>query len=282
MGSGTNLRRLAEQVCGEKQLSLDALVGEGTFKQTYRAADASGNIIALKVHRPELTSERVNRELEAMQRCSHPSVGRLIDVGVSRADEQPFLWSIEPFCAGGTLAEAVQGGAIPRARLVEIGGHLVSAIEHIAGLGLVHRDIKPDNIMFSEVHGTPVIVDFGLVRDLNAVSLTASWQMRGPGTPLYASPEQLNNDKLLIDWRSDQFSLAVTLFVSGFGFHPFLEDGEQPVQAIDRVANRNALPARARSLLAGSGLTTLARMLSPHPVSRFRKPAALLQAWNEL
>jgi hypothetical protein len=58
---------------------------------------------------------------------------------------------------------------------------------------------------------TPALVDFGLVRDLSETSLTASWLPRGPGTPLFASPEQLNNEKALIDWRSDQFSIGVIL-----------------------------------------------------------------------
>jgi len=105
-------------------------------------------------------------------------------------------------------------------------------------LDLVHRDIKPANIMFKEGLETPVLVDFGIVRDLAATSLTQTWSPIGPGTPFFASPEQLNNEKHLIDWRSDQFSLGVTLYFARTARHPYqLEMGSCPARPLVGPSN---------------------------------------------
>src|SRR5207244_520254 len=84
--------------------------------------------------------------------------------------------------------------------------------------------------------GVPVIIDFGVVRDLADSSLTKTHLARGPGTPLYAPPEQLNNRKALIDWRSDQFSLGITLSYCAFGVHPYAQAGDVDTVVVDRVA----------------------------------------------
>jgi len=75
--------------------------------------------------------------------------------------------------------------------------------------------------MFRSGSDNPVLVDFGLVRALDDSSITQSWLMMGPGTPYFASPEQLNNDKYLISWLSDQFSLALTTAFALTSRHPF-------------------------------------------------------------
>jgi serine/threonine protein kinase len=146
-----------------------------------------------------------------MQRCSHPNIGRLSAIAGFYHDGIEYLLSAEEFLSGGTLTARLRRGLLRMDELRRFGTQLVSAVAHIASHDLVHRDIKPDNILFRIDDITPVIIDFGLVRDLVGTSLTQTWLMRGPGTPLFAPAEQLRNEQTLIDWRSDQFSLGVVI-----------------------------------------------------------------------
>jgi serine/threonine protein kinase len=157
---------------------------------------------------------------------------------------------------------------------------LVDAVGHISSLGLVHRDLKPDNIMFRSPGGPPVVVDFGLVRDLRQSSLTKTWLPHGPGTPYYAPPEQLNNEKPMIDWRADQFSLGVVLTMCGLGRHPYELAGLNALQVVDRVARREAAAPDFTTWATTNGLTALVRMVAPWPIARFRTPALLASAWQ--
>ena len=186
---------------------------------------------------------------------------------------------MEEFCAGGTLQ---QRAPLQAGDCLGIGAHLVDALQHIADLDLVHRDIKPENLMFREKNGSvPVVVDFGLVRNLGDTSITPSWWDRGPGTPYFASPEQLNNDKSLIDWRSDQFSLGVTLAFLIFGFHPYAVRTEDPGRTVSSVGNRNGPTERFVAAATRCGLPALVRMVSPWPVKRYRTPEMLTNIWKE-
>jgi serine/threonine protein kinase len=160
---------------------------------------------------------------------------------------------------------------------------MIDVLNHLHGLDLVHRDIKPDNILLRNNGFDPVLVDFGLVRDLTATSLTASWALRGPGTPYFASPEQLNNQKDLIDWRSDQFSLGVVASFCQFGLHPY-QTPDEPVFAsttVDRVASRGDFGSSFLNSVQNNGCAFLQKMVSPWPVSRYRNPANLVSAINE-
>src|SRR5262249_941928 len=159
---------------------------------------------ALKLYKQGASSRRSQREIDAMRRCEHPNIARLLRVETFEYSAEEFIVTIEEFLPGGTLTDL---GQIDVPTCLEIGKQLIAAIKHISSLGLVHRDLKPDNIMFRSDRKTPVIVDFGVVRDLLDTSLTPSWAARGPGTPFFAAPEQLNNEKHQIDWRADQFSL---------------------------------------------------------------------------
>jgi serine/threonine protein kinase len=217
-----------------------------------------------------------------MQRCSHPNIGRLTAIAQFYHDGVQYLLSIEEFLSGGTLRARLQNGLLSREEMRNIGGQLVSAIAHIASLDLVHRDIKPENILFRADGITPVVVDFGLVRDLVRTSLTESWFMRGPGTPYFASPEQLCNEKPLIDWRSDQFSLGIVVALSTFGFHPYQEETASLTQTVDCVAERRPQTIRFTEAAERAGMAILSRMTAPWPVERFRTPSALQRAWEEV
>jgi serine/threonine protein kinase len=125
-----------------------------------------------------------------------------------------------------------------------------------------------------------VLVDFGLVRDLRKSSVTVTWATCGPCTPLYASPEQLTNDKTIIGWRSDQFSLGVVLAFAGLGMHPFARPGDDPAQTVLRVEAREGPSAEFIEAATRKGLPVVIQMVGNWPVERIRKPADLLNAWQ--
>jgi serine/threonine protein kinase len=270
---------VARAVCAERELAFGELVGSGAFKHTFRATTAAGALLALKIFKSP--SARDAREISALKRCNHSSIARLHDVGTRPLEGVSYTYSLEEFLDGGTLTKRLAGGVFERGHLVDLGTPLIEAVGHIAALDLVHRDLKPDNIMFRAA-GTPVVVDFGLVRDLSETSLTKTWAMRGPGSPFFSAPEQLNNDKHLIDWRTDQFGLGVVLTLAGMGRHPYAEPTSSPHDIVDRVAQRqppsNAFIAWART----NGLDVLVKAVAPWPAKRYRTPADFEQAWRKV
>jgi len=277
----SGLGEVAESYCQANGHKFVRPVGSGAFKETFEVILATGEPQALKVYKPGYSPERTVRELNAMQRCSHPNIGRLTAIASFYHEGVQFLLSTEEFLAGGTLSAKLERGPLKVAETWVLGRTLVDAVAHIASNDLVHRDIKPDNIMFREDGMTPVIVDFGLVRDLERTSLTQTWHLRGPGTPLFAPPEQLRNEKALIDWRADQFSLGVVLAYSAFGFHPYQHDDDSLGQTVERVAERNPQGQRFVQAATESGLRYLIRMSAPWPIQRFRTPEELQQVWCE-
>jgi serine/threonine protein kinase len=162
-----------------------------------------------------------------------------------------------------------------------LGSGLMLALEHLHGLALVHRDIKPENVMYRTADSDlPIIVDFGLVRDLTASSITQSWFAQGPGTPLFAAPEQLNNQKELIDWRTDQFAVGISLAFAHFGYHPHSLENDVGFECVDRVAGWQGPSARFRLDVERIGMPVLLQMVSPYPVQRVRTPRKLLTTWQ--
>jgi serine/threonine protein kinase len=279
MPADPKLQEVAQAICRARKLTLGSEVGAGAFKHTFKVRAAKGRARALKLYRKAGADARTQREVDAITRCSHPGIARfeLVDTWKDGADE--YVYSLEEFLAGGTLTKRLTGGPLPAADVGGLATHLVDAVGHIAFLGLVHRDLKPDNIMFRTASGPPVIVDFGLVRDLSQSSLTKTWLPHGPGTPYYAAGEQLNNEKPMIDWRTDQFALGVVLTMCGLGRHPYELPGLNALQIVDRVARREAPAPDFSAWASGNGLAPLIRMVAPWPIARFRTPSLLATSW---
>ncbi len=269
---------VARVVCSSRGLAFGETIGEGAFKKTYLVWTLEGEPRALKVIREECSVERTEREVDAMKKCGHSSIARLHDVSSVLCDSREYIFMLEEYMAGGTLAERIQNHLLSPDEAWAIGLQLIDAIEHIASHDLVHRDLKPANIMFRKEPSDPVVVDFGLVRDLSKESVTHTWLARGPGTPYFASPEQLNNDKDLIDWRADQFALGVVISVCTLGMHPYECAGGSDADTVNRVATRERPSAAFLTQSRTIGLPVLARMVGVWPAERYRTPALLMAA----
>lgn len=276
MNNSSQRTKVAVEICAQNQLSLVGKVGQGAYKETFHTRASDGTSSALKIFGENCRIERVERELKAMHRCNHPKIAKLYELGTFEFEGGLFIYTIEEFLGGGTLTEKVnQNGYLDISSSLLLGEQLIDAIEYIESLGLVHRDLKPDNILFREGINEAIITDFGIVRDLNATSLTETWIPTGLCTPFFAAPEQLNNDKDLIDWRTDQFSLGVLLTVCAFGQHPYGSNSPENV-----VAQRGNLSQSFRNEVQNSGLVALERMVALWPAQRFRSPQELKAAWG--
>lgn len=273
------LEEIARAICSGRELTFQKKLGEGAFKEVFLVTTAAKEPKALKILKPGLASERTEREVEAMTRCRHANIAKLETVATFTYSSVQYTYLVEEFIGGGTLDELLQKGHLSRDALLPLGAPLIDAVGHVASNDLVHRDIKPANILFRRAD-QPVLVDFGLVRDLRKSSVTVTWATCGPCTPLYASPEQLTNDKVIIGWRSDQFSLGVVLAFAGLGMHPFARPGDDPARTVLRVEAREGPSAEFIEAAKKAGLPVLVQMVGNWPVERIRKPADLLKAWH--
>ena len=267
---------VAALVCQDKGYQLDnQQIVAGAFKRTYRAV-AGSDILAVKIIAGHVDAERARREISALERCDHPNIVRLLGTGLVQYNGREWVFFIEEFLAGGTLTAALESqGPLDLARGRLLAAAISSAIDHLANRQIVHRDIKPDNIMYRSADH-PVLVDLGIARHLEATALTADGLL-GPHTPGYAAPEQLLAERDYIDWRCDQYSLGVVLSIAMFGVHPATG---APIDGSTRDFVARRQPPAAEFLRQASGFAQLVRMVQPWPAQRFARPHELVAAWG--
>ena len=195
-------------------------LGSGAMGTVYEARDADGVRVALKVVHPHLLShegfrERFLREANVGRRIHHPNVIRTLDAG--EVDGRPYI-ALE-FVVGGTLDDLRQElGRVPETLCRHIGTHAARGLDAIHAEGIVHRDVKPENILITPDHDVR-LMDLGLARSstgTDRVTLTGQFV----GSPAYCPPEQFMGEAVL-DARSDLYSLGVTLYELATGERPF-------------------------------------------------------------
>ena len=278
--AGPSLEDLAQEICQHKSLEYSGRVDDGTFKETFKVIDSGGDLQALKIYK-SLPDTRTDREIDSMLRCDHENIAKILAIDYFEQNGAQYLYLLEEFFSGGTLSERIEtAGLLSREQLTVVARGLISAVSHIASHGLVHRDIKPQNILFRKDQEAPILTDFGIVRDLNADSETLSWLQSGPCTPQYGAPEQLRNEKRLIDWRTDQFAIGTTLSYAFLGFHPYDAGSGDVIDTINNVARRGPISQRFLDQITEANLVMLAPMVAQYPAQRVRTPDALLSSWN--
>jgi tRNA A-37 threonylcarbamoyl transferase component Bud32 len=196
-------------------------LGEGGMATVYLAEDLKHRRkVALKVLKPELAAvlggERFVQEITTTASLQHPNILPLFDSGSADG----FLYYVMPYVEGETLRDRLRRERqLSVADSLEITAQVAAALAYAHERGVVHRDIKPDNIMFSS--GRAVVADFGIARVFDAAGgnqLTATGM--AVGTPAYMSPEQSAGESN-VDGRSDQYSLASVLYEMLAGEPPF-------------------------------------------------------------
>jgi WD40 repeat protein/tRNA A-37 threonylcarbamoyl transferase component Bud32 len=231
-------------------------LGRGGMATVYRGFDPRfKRHVAVKVlpreflHDPTLKS-RFQREAETVAGLEHTAIVPVYDFGED--DDQLFL--VMRYMPGGSLADRLRDGPITLAEAARILGRVAAALDWAHGRGVVHRDVKPANILF-DANDEPYLSDFGIVkivaRDEGSFTVTGSVV----GTPAYMSPEQARGDRE-IDGRSDIYSLGATLFEMLSGKVPYDADTPMGVlvkhltEPVPQVVEANpALPAACDTLI---------------------------------
>ena len=200
---------------------IKAELGRGGMATVYRAYDPSfEREVALKVlpreflHDPQFAG-RFQREIKTVAKLEHPAIVPVYDVG--EEDGQPFF--VMRYMTGGSLSDWIKRGEFSLQDTARIVERLASALAYAHAKGVVHRDLKPDNILFDN-NGDPFISDFGIAKlEESTSTLTGSAVV---GTPAYMSPEQAQGDKT--DSRSDIYGLGVIIFHMLIGKQPYEAD----------------------------------------------------------
>lgn len=261
-----NLRRSLQEALGDRY-DLQEEVGRGGMAVVLKAHDIKHQrTVAIKVLAPEfgvaIGAQRFEREIAIEARLHHPNILGLFDSG--RVSE--YLYYVMPFADGGSLRERLgrdEGIAIDEA--VRVTREVCDALAYAHSQGIVHRDIKPGNILFAAGHA--VLADFGIAQAFSEVDSTGLTESGlSVGTPAYMSPEQASGDSH-VDHRSDIYSLGCVLFEMLVGEPPFTGPNARVVFA-RQLAERPPSVQVARPDVPNGLAQTVGRMLSKDPVDR--------------
>lgn len=202
-------------------------IGKGAMARVYKARQLSlDRIVAIKIlprrlsNNPEFV-DRFYREGKAAAKLNHPNIVQAIDVGCAMG----YHYFVMEYIDGHTIHDILAAGKrYSEQEAVEVAIGIADALNHAHKRGLIHRDVKPKNIMITR-DGIPKLADMGLAREIADLELARLEAGKAYGTPYYISPEQIRGD-LDIDSRADIYSLGATLYHMVTGRVPF--DGPNP------------------------------------------------------
>lgn len=216
-------------------------LGHGGQKLVFAGRHPTDGDVVLKLFHLTADPERVVREVQAVQNIQSGRVPRVLDVGTISAPFGQLIWVREERVQGQDLRRVLSNGSVAPRTVLRIGLHVLEALVIAEDARIVHRDVKPENIMVS-ANDDGYLLDFGLARHLDLESLTATALAFGVGTPGYAPPEQFRNRKPEIDSRSDLFALGVTLYECVEGVNPFIDGARDFGERIRRVESQPLPP----------------------------------------
>jgi len=227
------------------------LIGRGGMADVYSGIDSRlGRRVAIKLLRPALAADptfraRFRREAQDAAKMAHPTIVRIFDAGEEThlepdGSETQLPFIIMEFVDGTLLKKRIESGPIATTDAVAIVGQVLTALEYSHRAGLVHRDIKPGNIMITTT-GQVKVMDFGIARAITDTSSTIAETSTIVGTAQYFSPEQARGEA--VDARTDLYSTGIVLFELLTGRAPFV--GDNPVAVAYQHVNQQAVAPSA-------------------------------------
>src|SRR6476620_2070559 len=259
---------------------LDCEIGRGGMGIVYRARDKRlKRQVAIKLLPPELAfrseiRSRFLREAETAAQLSHPHI-----VPIYTVDEQEQLvFFVMAYVAGDNLAKRLhERGVLTIDETRHILRDVADALAYAHQRGVVHRDIKPDNILLDASTGRPMVTDFGIARAMDSTGdsrLTATGM--AIGTPAYMSPEQAAGDRE-IDGRSDLYSLGILGYQMLTGEPPFAA-GSTPAMLVKHISERPIPVEQRRADVPTDLARSIMMLLEKEPANRFPDASALVIA----
>ncbi len=258
--------QLAKSITKIDNLTFLARAGQ---KAVFRGVHEIHGDVVVKLYLSGDIDQRAIREMEILKAHSFEQVPAIFDFGRTTAENESCYYLIERFVQGTNLREKLMlGSLLPVINVISLMRQLLDIIVSLESKRIVHRDIKPENIMVDNSEGI-WLIDFGIARDLNAVSLTDTYAQMGPATPGYASPEQFLNAKSKVDSRADLFSIGVVAHECLSGVHPFLKDARSKDEVFHHTLNRSPdlldIIGDTEKQMAGFVRTLLATQVSRRP-----------------
>lgn len=239
-------------------------------------------ILAVKVYDSNCSLQRIRREIKAMMKVESEYIVNFYEYQnkiTTLNDQEDIIYTLEEFVEGEELGDMLNSGYIFEIKeLFEFLDSLLSALEEIWSYNIVHRDIKPGNIIIKK-DGSPIIIDFGIARHIDETDLTKTFLPHGPCTPAYASPEVLQNNKKLIDCRSDLFSLGIVAYFMLTGSHPIWDESKDFEENTKNMINKQIPSLESEIGPLGKYLHNLVQL---EPFKRFRNPTIARKFLNKI
>ena len=223
---------------------LDGVVGRGGMAEVYRARDIRlDRIVAIKTLRTDLARDQIfqarfRREAQSAASLNHPSIVAVYDTGEDMTSGVPVPYIVMEYVDGRTVRDLLQEGhrLLPE-RSLEIIDGVLRALDYSHQAGIVHRDIKPGNVMVTR-NGDVKVMDFGIARAMSDAQATMTQTAQVIGTAQYLSPEQARGER--VDSRSDLYSTGCLLYELLTGRPPFT--GDSPVAIAYQHVRENPVP----------------------------------------
>ena len=269
-----------ESIPVSDRYTVDRVLGRGGMAVVYLARDRKHDRpVAIKILRLEIiagqSAQRFLLEIQILARLQHPHILALLDSGATE-ETPPRPFYVMPYVDGETLRQRLtREGPLPVPEALRLVREAGEALHYAHGEGLIHRDVKPENVLLSRGHA--LVADFGIARAAGVAAgdrLTRTGM--GMGTPAYMSPEQAGGERE-VDARADQYSLACVLYELLAGQPPFT--GPDPVAVFSRQVLDPVPPITTlRPGVPGSVRSAIERALSKVPADRFASVLEFLQA----
>ena len=254
--------RLADRFVLEHEL------GSGGMARVYLGRDeVLDRPVAVKVLNPEHggtdIGNRFEREGRTAARLAHPNIVQVYDAGEAPFNGRETSYIVMEYVPGGDLKALIdQQGRLSGHELVGLGDEVCAGLAHAHEMGVIHRDIKPHNILLDE-RGHAKVTDFGIARALDTTQATRTGSFLG--TALYSSPEQLQGKK--VTPKSDVYSLGTTLYQAAAGEPPF--SGATPIEIASQHVSKVPVPPRQLGADVSEGVQALILdCLAKHPDDR--------------